>query len=181
MDGENLGFTPRFSFCFFIFYFFTMQHSLKTGLSFGLTSGIITTLGLMVGLHSGTHSKLVIIGGILTIAVADAFSDALGIHVSEESENKHNAKEIWESTISTFLSKFIFALTFVIPMLLLNLSMAIIASIIWGLVLLGIFSFCLAKSQNAKPWKVISEHLAIALIVVFITHYLGDWIGSKLK
>ncbi|HIE31931.1 MAG TPA: hypothetical protein EYP67_06070, partial [Methanosarcinales archaeon] len=66
-----------------------MRHSLKTGFSFGLTSGIITTLGLMVGLHSGTHSELVIIGGILTIAIADAFSDALGIHVSEESESKH--------------------------------------------------------------------------------------------
>ena len=55
-------------------------------MSFGLTSGIITTLGLIVGLHSGTHSKLAVIGGILTIAMADAFSDALGIHVSEESE-----------------------------------------------------------------------------------------------
>jgi hypothetical protein len=71
-----------------------MKHSLKTGFSFGLTSGIITTLGLMVGLHSGTHSKFVVIGGILTIAVADAFSDALGIHVSEETENKHATKEV---------------------------------------------------------------------------------------
>ncbi|MEO0185998.1 MAG: VIT1/CCC1 transporter family protein, partial [candidate division WOR-3 bacterium] len=75
-----------------------LKHSLKTGFSFGSTSGIITTLGLMVGLHSGTHSKIVVIGGILTIAIADAFSDALGIHVSEESENKHSTKEIWEST-----------------------------------------------------------------------------------
>ncbi|HID20408.1 MAG TPA: hypothetical protein EYP28_05685, partial [Methanophagales archaeon] len=62
-----------------------MKHSLKIGFSFGLTSAIITTLGLMVGLHSGTHSKLVVIGGVLTIAIADAFSDALGIHISEES------------------------------------------------------------------------------------------------
>ena len=86
-----------------------MKHSLKVGFSFGLTSGIITTLGLMVGLNSGTRSKLVIIGGVLTIAIADAFSDALGIHISEESENRHSGKEIWEATMSTFLSKFIFA------------------------------------------------------------------------
>jgi len=78
-----------------------MRHSIKMGFSFGLTSAIITTLGLMVGLHSGTHSKLVILGGIFTIAVADAFSDALGIHVSEESENKHSAKEIWVSNSSS--------------------------------------------------------------------------------
>ncbi len=155
-----------------------MRHSLKTGFSFGLTSGIITTLGLMVGLHSGTRSKLVVIGGILTIAIADAFSDALGIHISEESENKHTTKEIWESTLSTFLSKFIVALTFIIPILLLQLSAAIIVSIIWGLSLLGIFSFLLAREQKVRPWKVVIEHLFIAAVVITIAHLVGDWIGS---
>lgn len=85
-----------------------MKHSLQVGFSFGLTSGIMTTLGLMVGLHSGTHLKLAVIGGILTIAMADAFSDASGgIHVSEESENKHSMGEIWESTLATFFLKII--------------------------------------------------------------------------
>ncbi len=154
-----------------------MIHSLKIGFSFGITSGIITTLGLMVGLHSGTHSRLVIIGGILTIAIADAFSDALGIHISEESENKHTAKEIWGSTIATFFSKFVFSTTFIIPVLLLSLTTAIIASILWGLALLGIFSYYLAKEQKVNPYKVIFEHLLIALIVIVITHYIGDWIG----
>jgi len=155
-----------------------MKHSLKTGFSFGLTSGIITTLGLIVGLHSGTHSRPVIIGGILTIAIADAFSDALGIHISEESENKHTTIEIWESTLSTFVAKFLFAMTFVIPILFLSLTTAIIVSVVWGLSLLGIFSFYIAKEQKVKPWKVIMEHLFIALAVVGITHYVGDWIGS---
>jgi len=155
-----------------------MKHSLKIGFSFGLTSGIITTLGLMVGLHSGTHSSLVIIGGILTIAIADAFSDALGIHVSEESENKHTTKEIWESTISTFLLKFACTLMFVVPILLFQLSTAIIVSVIWGLSLLCIFSFSIAKEQKTKSWKVVIEHLIIALVVIIITHYVGDWIGS---
>ena len=155
-----------------------MNHSLKTGFSFGLTSGIITTLGLMVGLQSGTHSKLVVLGGILTIAVADAFSDALGIHISEESENKHTTGEIWESTISTFLSKFIFASTFVVPVLLFDLTVAVIISIVWGLALLGLFSYILAREQKVKPLSVISEHLVIAIVVIVITHYIGDWIRS---
>ncbi len=155
-----------------------MRHTFKTGFSFGITSGIITTLGLMIGLHSGTHSKLVVIGGILTIAIADAFSDALGIHISEEAENNHTTREIWESTVSTFLSKFVFALIFIIPLLLFQLSTAIIVSVIWGLSLLGILSFQIAKEQKTKPWKVVMEHLVIALIVIVITHYLGDWIGS---
>ena len=62
-----------------------MKRAVTTGVSFGLTSGTITTLGLIVGLHAGTHSRLAVIGGILTIAVADALSDALGMHIAEES------------------------------------------------------------------------------------------------
>ena len=147
------------------------------GFSFGLTSGIITTLGVIAGLHSSTHSTLVVIGGILIIAIADALSDALGIHISEESEIKHSTREIWESTISTFLSKFVFALTFIIPFLLLSLSAAIIASLIWGFSLIILFSLYLAKQQNLTPYKVVLEHLIIAIIVVVITHYVGDWVS----
>ncbi len=155
-----------------------MKLSIKKGFSFGLTSGIITTLGLIVGLHAGTHSKLIIIGGILVIAIADSLSDALGIHISEEAENKHTSKEIWESTIATFISKFIFALTFVIPILLLQLSTAIIVSIIWGLSLIGVFSYSMAKQQKAKPLNVILEHVIIAMIVITATHYVGEWVAT---
>jgi len=120
-----------------------------------------------------------VLGGILIIAIADAFSDALGIHISEESENKHITKEIWQSTISTFISKFVFTLTFIIPVSLLELSTAIVVSIIWGLSMLCILSFRIAKEQKARPWKVIIEHLIIALVVIVITHYLGDWVASR--
>jgi VIT1/CCC1 family predicted Fe2+/Mn2+ transporter len=154
------------------------RHSIKTGLSFGLTSAIITTLGLMVGLQSGTKSRLVVISGILIIAIADAFSDALGIHMSEESENKHSTKEIWESTIATFIAKFVFTSTFIIPMLLFPLNTAIVVSILYGLVLLSLFSLYMAKEQGEKLWKVIGEHLVIAIVVIVLTHYVGEWIGK---
>ena len=153
------------------------KHSLKVGFSFGLTSGIITTLGLMVGLSAGTHSKLVVIGGILTIAIADAFSDALGIHISEESENRHSHKEIWVATIATFFSKFIFALTFIIPVLIFELPTAIGISIVWGLAMLCVFSYGMAIEQKNQPWKVIGEHLIIALAVIILTHYVGSWVS----
>ena len=155
-----------------------MKLSYLKGISFGLTSGIITTLGMIVGLHAGTHSKLAVLGGILTIAVADAFSDALGIHISEESENVHTVKEIWESTVATFLAKLIFALTFVVPVILLELQTAILVSIIWGLFVLGIISFWMAKEQKTPAWHVVGEHWVIALLVIFITHYVGEWISN---
>jgi VIT1/CCC1 family predicted Fe2+/Mn2+ transporter len=155
------------------------RHSLKVGISFGTTSGIITTLGLMMGLHSGTHSSLVVVGGILTIAIADAFSDALAIHISEESENIHTSKQIWISTVSTFLFKFFFASTFIFPVLIFELSYAVIINIIWGLSVLVVLSYKIAKTQATSKCKVILEHLAIALIVIAITHYIGKWVSLR--
>lgn len=154
-----------------------MKVSVRKGFSFGLTSGIITTLGIMVGLNAGTHSKFVVLGGILMIAIADALSDAMAIHISEESENQHTEREIWESTFSTLLFKFVFAITFVAPVLLLPLAEAIIASIIWGLSLIIIFSFYMARQQKVKALNVIGEHLFIAILVIFTTNYIGEWVG----
>lgn len=154
------------------------SHQLLTGLSFGLTSGVITTLGLMVGLLAGTHSRLVVIGGILTIAVADALSDAVGIHVSEESEGVHSLREVWASATFTFLTKLVFSLTFAIPVLLLPLSLAVALAVVWGLLLLVIFSLFIAKERRAEPWKVVLEHITIAILVIAITYHLGNWIAT---
>jgi len=155
-----------------------MKDSLIKGISFGLTSAIIRTLGLMVGLHSGTHSKIVVLAGILTIAIADALSDALGIHISEEAENTHTVKQIWGATIATFMTKFLFAMTFIVPVLFLCLSNAIIVSLIWGMSILVVLSYLIAKSQGEPPWKIIGEHLIIALAVIAITHWVGEWLST---
>jgi len=117
-------------------------------------------------------------GGILTIAIADAFSDALGIHVSEESENRHSTKEIWESTIATFLAKFFFAMTFLIPLFIFKLRMAIIVSLIWGFFCMGLFSYILAKEQKVKAWVVVAEHWIIGMVVVVSTHFVGELIAK---
>jgi len=154
-----------------------LKHPLKVGFSFGITSGIITTLGLMVGLHAGTGSRLAVIGGILTIAIADAFSDALGIHISEESEDKHTPKQIWVATFATFFSKFIFALSFIVPILIFKLALAVKVGIAWGLGMLCMFSYRMAREQNKNPLKVVSEHLAIAFMVLVITYAVGHWVS----
>ena len=147
-----------------------MKKSFKIGLSFGLTSGIITTLGLIVGLNAGTQSKLIILGGILIIAIADAFSDSLGMHLSEESERKKH-KDVWKATFATFFSKFFFALTFIIPILLFELNTAIIVSIIYGLTLIAILSYNITPG---KKWKAVLEHLGIAIIVIILTNFIGE-------
>ncbi len=155
-----------------------MKHSFKSGLGFGITSGVITTLGLLVGLHAGTQSKLAVIGGILTIAIADALSDALGVHVSKEFESRLSIIEIWEATLVTLASKFFVALSFIIPAIFLDLHEAIFVSICWGLLLLGFFSYIIAKERKAPPIRVISEHIFIAIIVILTVQLSGNIIRN---
>lgn len=100
-------------------------------------------------------------------------SDALGIHLSKESKNGSNHKEIWESTTSTFVTKLFFASTFIIPVLFFSLKIAIAISIIWGLSLIFVFSFYLAKQNKSKPAEIIFEHLFITIIVIILTYSVG--------
>ena len=154
-----------------------MKGSIKTGVSFGLTSGIITTLGVMVGLDAGIGLRLVVIGGILTVAIADAFSDALGIHISEESSRRNGHREVWEATIATFFTKLIVALSFLIPIFLFELSTAVKINLFWGLFLIITFNYFLAKTRKEKPLRIISEHVLIAVVVIIITFFVGKFIS----
>ena len=150
---------------------------IRTGLFFGATSGVITTLGLITGLNAGTHSIAAVLGGIFVIAVADSMSDALGIHLAEEADANATAEHIWAATASTFFNKFIFALSFAVPLLLLPLDQAVIASIVWGMSVITVLSYFIARVQKASPIAIIAEHLGIASLVVFLSHLIGLWVG----
>lgn len=150
----------------------------RTGLFFGATSGVITTIGLIVGLNSGTQSITAVLGGILVIAVADAMSDALGIHLAEEANPETDHMHVWAATIVTFLTKFIFSISFAIPLLLLPLGPAVIASVVWGLLVIVVLSYFLARSQNESPFSIIAEHVGIAALVLVFSHYIGVWVAA---
>ncbi len=149
----------------------------RTGLFFGATSGVITTLGLMTGLNAGTKSITAVLGGILVIAFADAMSDALGIHLAEEANPNTDHAHVWAATISTFITKFVFALSFVVPLLLLPLGPAVAASIAWGMLVIVVLSYFLARARGESPWYIILEHLGIAVLVVVLSHFIGVWVA----
>ncbi len=155
-----------------------MSLSVKKGLSFGLTSGVITTLGMIVGVNASTSSRLAVIAAIVAIAIADAFSDAVAMHVSEESEGVHVRKDVWESTIATFLAKFLFALTFIIPIWFFPLDIAVSIDIIWGLLVMTLFNIFLARSQEEEVLRVVLEHLTIAILVILITYIVGSFLSA---
>jgi len=132
----------------------------------------------MTGLNAGTHSLAAVLGGILVIAVADAMSDALGIHLAEEADPSSTTEHSWAATVSTFLNKFVFALSFAIPLLLLPLDLAVMASVVWGMLVITVLSYFIARVQEASPIAIIVEHLAIALLVVVLSHFIGVWVGE---
>lgn len=150
----------------------------RTGLFFGATSGVITTIGLIVGLNSGTRSITAVLGGILVIAVADAMSDALGIHLAEEADPNTDHGHVWAATIMTFVTKFVFSISFAVPLLLLPLATAVSVSVVWGLLVIVILSYFLAKSQDESPFYIIGEHLGIAILVLVFSHYIGVWVAA---
>lgn len=153
---------------------------IKKGIGFGLTSGVITTLGTLLALYLLSGEKTVIIGGIISIAIADAVSDALGMHISEESEEEKETKHIWTATVWTFLSKFIFAFSFVFPVIFFSLKTAIIVSLIWGYFLITVFSYKIAKDREENPFYAIFEHTFITtviLIIIFFTEKIINKIG----
>ena len=151
----------------------------RTGLFFGATSGVITTIGLLTGLNAGTKSLAAVLGGILVIAVADALSDALGIHLAEEANPDTTTGHVWSATISTFITKFLFAGSFAIPLLLLPLQTAVIVSIVWAMLVIALLSYFLAKSQGERALPVVLEHLGIAIVVVVLSQLIGAWVGAQ--
>jgi VIT1/CCC1 family predicted Fe2+/Mn2+ transporter len=151
-----------------------MKHSSKVGIAFGTTSGIITTLGLIVGLTASDASKAIITSGVLIIAFADAFSDALGIHTSEETETTHTKNEVWASTFSTYFSKLLIALSFLIPISFFSSNLALIISIVWATLLLSLLNYVISPPE--KRWQKISEHLFISLVVIVTGFLIGQYI-----
>jgi VIT1/CCC1 family predicted Fe2+/Mn2+ transporter len=150
----------------------------RTGVFFGATSGVITTVGLIAGLYAGTESVVAVLGGILVIAVADAMSDALGIHLAQEADPDSTSEHIWSATISTFFTKFIVSLTFAVPVMWLPLETAVMVSIGWGLLIIAVLSWFLARSQQNAVLPVVLEHLGIAIAVIIISHYIGVWVHT---
>jgi len=151
----------------------------ETRFSFGATAAIITNLAIIVGLRIG-NVKLTIIGAMLVIAIADNVSDSLGIHVYQESEGL-DAKEVWFSTSTNFLTRVLVSFSFIFLVYFLPINMAVIVSIIWGLLLLSGMSYIIAKGKGINPVLAVLEHLAIAVVVIIASNFIGHFIADKVK
>lgn len=162
------------------------SHQLVTGIALGLTSGVITSLGMVVGMYSATESRLAVVASIITMAIADGLADTAGQHMSEESETEngsvvHTQREVWLTTLFTFLSVAGSILSFVPFFVLLPLRTGILYGIAWGMLLLVVFNYLLAKNLHENPLRVIGEHVALAAFVIVLSYYVGGLINTLIE
>ena len=151
----------------------------QTRFSFGAVSAIITNLGIVTGMDTLTHPKVGIIGALLVIALADNMSDSFGIHFYQESECV-GKREVWLSTFTNFLTRLLVSLTFVALIILLPIEIAVVCSVVWGLLILAVMTYLVAKQARTNPWSAVLVHVSIAIAVVVASHFVGGLVVGQL-
>lgn len=152
----------------------------ETRFSFGATSAIITNLGIITGLNTLVHPKLSIIGALLVIALADNISDSFSILVYQESGHI-SKKEVWFSTLTNFFARLLVSLTFIILIILLPIKDAVIYSVIWGLLILTIMTYTIARWRKVDPYSAILAHTIVAVLVIVASNFIGGFLIARFQ
>jgi VIT1/CCC1 family predicted Fe2+/Mn2+ transporter len=144
----------------------------------GATAGIVTNMSLIVGLGSAHAPKAAVIGGLLTFALADNISDSLGIHLYKET-GQTEQKITWVATLLNFSGRLVVSFSFIALVLALSMPYAMPVAIGWGLLLLTILSYLIARSRNEKSPLEVLRHLSVAIVVIALSWLVGYLIGER--
>jgi VIT1/CCC1 family predicted Fe2+/Mn2+ transporter len=144
-----------------------------TKYSLGSTAAIITSMGIVAGLAQNDSLKMITIASLLTFAIADNISDALGIHIYKESEGASKTATL-KATFGNFFTRLGVVLSFVLIVLLSNASTALFISCVWGLGLLSFISYKIAKIKNSSPRREVFWHLAVSIGVIIGSTVIGN-------
>jgi len=148
-----------------------------TRISFGGTAAIVTSMALMTGLEAANASKATELTALLIAAVADNLSDSLSVHLYQESEGLER-REAFKGTLTNFATRFVVCLSFVFIVLMFERQTAALGGIVWGLTLLSVLSFMLARQRNVGVFSEVAKHLAVAVVIIFASRGLGHWITN---
>lgn len=145
--------------------------------SYGSTAGILTSVSLIVGLNAATATKGAIASALLIVALADNLTDALSIHIYQESEQLEE-KYAFKATLANFISRLMVSLSFVFLVILLPITSAMIAAGIWGLTLIVALTIVLARERKANAGYEVFKHVIVALVVLLASNFIGEWIST---
>jgi VIT1/CCC1 family predicted Fe2+/Mn2+ transporter len=148
-------------------------------LSFGGPAAIVTGMGLIVGFDAATVAKSTIVISLLLFGIADNLTDSLSVHIYQESERLAE-RDAFRTTVANFLARFFVCITFIIILLLLPSSTAILVSMIWGFILLSVLSYFLARTRGVGAVSEILKHCAVAVAVIAISRAIGAWLPAMI-
>ena len=148
-----------------------------TRISFGGTAAIVTSMALIAGLDAAKAGRATMVGALLIAAVADNLTDSLSVHMYQESERLEQ-REAFVGTLTNFATRFILCLSFVLIVMLFREHAAVAGGIAWGMSLLTVLTYILARHRKVSAMSEVGKHLAVALIIVFISKSIGHWITT---
>ncbi len=143
--------------------------------SFGATSAVTSSLALLIGLNQLEVPKLGILGALLVIAFADNIADSLGMHIYAESKSKSHTRL---STISNYLTRLGISLLMIAFVVALPLDYAIAVSVVFGLAVIAVLSYLIAKSYGMDTNRVVAEHLIVTGLVLVASQLIGSSIKA---
>ncbi|MBZ5549639.1 MAG: hypothetical protein LAO22_17065 [Acidobacteriia bacterium] len=148
-----------------------------TRISFGGTAAIVTSMALMAGLESANAAKATEVSALLIAAVADNLTDSLSVHLYQESEGLER-REAFVGTLANFATRLIVCISFVLMVLLFERRTAAVGGVVWGLSLLGVLSYMLARQRNVSALSEVAKHVGVAAVIVFVSKIIGQWITA---
>ena len=148
-----------------------------TGISFGGTAAIVTSMALIVGLDAANAGRAAMVSALLIAAVADNLTDSLSVHMYQESERLEE-REAFIGTLTNFVTRFIVCLSFVLIVVLFQKHAAAVGGIIWGMSLLTVLTYILARHRKVSTMSELGKHLAVALVIIFVSKGIGHWITA---
>jgi len=155
----------------------TSDHMQIKNFSFGATAAILTSIGLIIGLDAATATKATILSGLLIVAIADNLTDSLSVHIYQESE-RLEPRAAFHATLTNFAARLGLSLSFVFLVVILPLRVAVVASILWGLLLLTGLSYVVARTRKLPVLREIAKHVAVAAVVMLSSKMIGHVISA---
>jgi len=148
-----------------------------TRISFGGTAAIVTSMALIAGLDAANAGRATMVSALLIAAVADNLTDSLSVHMYQESERLEE-REAFVGTLTNFATRLVVCLTFVLIVALFREPAAVAGGIVWGMSLLTVLTYILARHRKVSAVSEVGKHLAVAVVIIFVSKSIGHWVTA---
>jgi len=147
--------------------------------SYGASAAVVTSTALITGLSAANTTRTVILTALLIAALADNLTDALSVHIFQESEQLDQT-DAFTGTVTNFFTRLLLCISFAPAVAWFPVAHVAEGAILWGAVLLAILTYLVARERKVSPALEVVKHLMTASAVIAMSMLIGHWIGTLL-